>query len=115
MIAIPIIYYYFFYYTAPNEIYTLSLHDALPISRPMKSAMSATMPPPPTSQRRRTRRSEEHTSELQSRRDLVCRLLLEKKKTALNSIDYATIYLAQHYCIAFQPRRYNISFQSPPA
>src|SRR6266404_9725371 len=69
--------------TATTEIYTLSLHDALPISGPRN--------PRPTSTWRRSRtrasacrivrpRSEEHTSELQSLAYLVCRLLLEKKK-----------------------------------
>src|SRR5438067_5717930 len=72
---------FFFNDTAPTEIYTLSLHDALPISgrrgrradRP--SPFLRPVAPP------RARRSEEHTSELQSRFDLVCRLLLEKKKS----------------------------------
>src|SRR5438445_8728144 len=67
--------------TAPPEIYTLSLHDALPIRRRRWSHSTATSTP--TTARRRTRapaRSEEHTSELQSRQYLVCRLLLEKKK-----------------------------------
>src|SRR5947209_20623266 len=76
------IFFFFFNDTATTEIYTLSLHDALPISerhhpgegaeadrwwqddRPVRAAL----------------RSEEHTSELQSRQYLVCRLLLEKKK-----------------------------------
>src|SRR3989442_4149269 len=79
--------FFFFNDTATTEIYTLSLHDALPISR----TTSATCP----SGRRWSmrlaqslidfsgpqQRSEEHTSELQSRPHLVCRLLLEKKKT----------------------------------
>src|SRR2546429_8684292 len=95
---------FFFNDTATTEIYTLSLHDALPISkladpRGFKTAKEAedvlrggkaivlitsgihstevmsTMALPP-----RSTRSEEHTSELQSRLHLVCRLLLEKKK-----------------------------------
>src|SRR3712207_8272173 len=89
--------FYFFNDTATTEIYTLSLHDALPIS----SSCAATSTP--TDRRRwttwpggsasrwhrfgagslrspATSRSEEHTSELQSRQYLVCRLLLEKKK-----------------------------------
>src|SRR3712207_8690670 len=97
----------FFNDTATTEIYTLSLHDALPISATprrmalgntrtanrttaMSSARRYSIPPtceapvssatdrisPPT-------RSEEHTSELQSRQYLVCRLLLEKKKKAI--------------------------------
>src|SRR2546422_4116227 len=75
--------FFFFNDTATTEIYTLSLHDALPIwttCRPTSgTARSASSPEsPPTSSV--TSRSEEHTSELQSRLHLVCRLLLEKKK-----------------------------------
>src|SRR5438105_11969681 len=71
--------FFFFNDTAPTEIYTLSLHDALPISRlPRASGWRST--PRRSSSTRPTGRSEEHTSELQSRVDLVCRLLLEKKK-----------------------------------
>src|ERR1022692_5322364 len=68
--------FFFFNDTATTEIYTLSLHDALPISR------RAPSPPGPWSCCRRlvAYRSEEHTSELQSPCNLVCRLLLEKKK-----------------------------------
>src|SRR5215469_18615837 len=68
--------FFFFNDTATTEIYTLSLHDALPIS------LRADLPRAPHPHRRDPHegRSEEHTSELQSRRDLVCRLLLEKKK-----------------------------------
>src|SRR6266536_6705671 len=68
--------FFFFNDTATTEIYTLSLHDALPIfSLPAKCCRSWAASPGSGS-----RRSEEHTSELQSRVDLVCRLLLEKKK-----------------------------------
>src|SRR3712207_9301913 len=98
-------YIFFFNETATTEIYTLSLHDALPIYGDVPSlprAEIAAMVGPegrpvaaPTAQlQNRTRRwpalarahsgpavrSEEHTSELQSRQYLVCRLLLEKKK-----------------------------------
>src|SRR5437773_11459072 len=71
--------------TATTEIYTLSLHDALPISLPPRSgratASSASRTRPAIFARpRMPLRSEEHTSELQSHHDLVCRLLLEKKK-----------------------------------
>src|SRR5687768_17662190 len=71
---------FFFNAPATPEIYTLSLHDALPISRPFSLSMATS-----NSCLRRTTslqnsRSEEHTSELQSRLHLVCRLLLEKKK-----------------------------------
>src|SRR3712207_8480372 len=100
--------FFFFNDTATTEIYTLSLHDALPISGAASMALSSTFtntcascswsiaqraggsararrswrerlsssPRWPSS----TSRSEEHTSELQSRQYLVCRLLLEKKK-----------------------------------
>src|SRR5207247_11457685 len=98
---------FFFSFTDPasTEIYTLSLHDALPISFPLITtgqAQAATGPrrggeSPTQSARVRfgnrtsgrredppAARSEEHTSELQSRVDLVCRLLLEKKKDKKN-------------------------------
>src|SRR6266849_11218200 len=72
------LFFFFFNDTATTDIYTLSLHDALPISgrrvseNPCgRSRVEAGRP---------RARSEEHTSELQSRVDLVCRLLLEKKK-----------------------------------
>src|SRR5947209_9960057 len=72
--------FFFFNNAATTEIYTLSLHDALPIStyagamagRRRTNISSSSTP-------MRSSRSEEHTSELQSRQYLVCRLLLEKK------------------------------------
>src|SRR2546422_23638 len=80
---------FFFNDTATTEIYTLSLHDALPIwSRelpvvtrtiPTRMLMMASAPTNST-------RSEEHTSELQSRLHLVCRLLLEKKKNKMRCL-----------------------------
>src|SRR5256884_5105871 len=75
--------FFFFNDTATTEIYTLSLHDALPISlfspaKPMTRA--AGMMARERVMSLRSQRSEEHTSELQSRLHLVCRLLLEKKK-----------------------------------
>src|SRR2546427_10015425 len=86
-------FFFFFNDTATTEIYTLSLHDALPISSPLRSGnsrmklvpvpglVSTRISPLASSTRRRTiERSEEHTSELQSQSNLVCRLLLEKKK-----------------------------------
>src|SRR2546421_845300 len=90
--------FFFFNDTATTEIYTLSLHDALPISNPLRRSFPAVdsgcrsgrrsrslsagsvSSNGSTSWRRSRYRSEEHTSELQSRSDLVCRLLLEKKK-----------------------------------
>src|SRR5258708_10188419 len=101
--------FFFFNDTATTEIYTLSLHDALPISfcpasvwprspfstdRSPPTAQSVRRPKccahgnagstsssAPRCRRRSTSRSEEHTSELQSPDHLVCRLLLEKKKS----------------------------------
>src|SRR5690606_40722184 len=86
---------FFFNDTATTEIYTLSLHDALPICKtsregitpsdlaPMLTIISSLFTlaiTPVTTSPDLGRRSEEHTSELQSRENLVCRLLLEKKK-----------------------------------
>src|SRR2546429_4096686 len=88
-------FFFFFNDTATTEIYTLSLHDALPISfstdhRSGKGARPHALRPrwkPPAANRRRraVARSEEHTSELQSRLHLVCRLLLEKKKKTIKA------------------------------
>src|SRR2546430_17250304 len=84
--------FFFFNDTATTEIYTLSLHDALPISRSngtsstcstCSTAAGATTTRWPAS---RPPRSEEHTSELQSQSNLVCRLLLEKKKKKNKSL-----------------------------
>src|SRR5690242_20862580 len=87
-----VLYFVFFFFndTATTEIYTLSLHDALPISRWGKritgsfgSTYTIEAPPaqnPLSPGPSRKPRSEEHTSELQSHVNLVCRLLLEKKK-----------------------------------
>src|SRR6266481_10167602 len=78
--------FFFFNDTATTEIYTLSLHDALPISPPEElenCPRPATETRPPRAEEispRPPARSEEHTSELQSQFHLVCRLLLEKKK-----------------------------------
>src|SRR5207302_10820221 len=88
--------FFFFNDPAPTEIYTLSLHDALPILRDLgdkrlPGEQSDARSVPDRDDRRHARhqqvlrgpraeRSEEHTSELQSRENLVCRLLLEKKK-----------------------------------
>src|SRR5205085_7937938 len=75
-------FFFFFNDPATTEIYTLSLHDALPICRrrhgprPAHPGPDRLAPAP----QRRAARSEEHTSELQSQSNLVCRLLLEKKK-----------------------------------
>src|SRR2546430_12475034 len=77
--------FFFFNDTATTEIYTLSLHDALPISVRRFDLAGRREPERPPAHGRRLDdvRSEEHTSELQSQSNLVCRLLLEKKKNTL--------------------------------
>src|SRR3712207_7741638 len=99
-------FFFFFNDTATTEIYTLSLHDALPISRVDAPVAGRVSLEEDRVRRRgggseeerdrrahegpRAARSEEHTSELQSRQYLVCRLLLEKKKT--NSLTSSYLY-----------------------
>src|SRR2546429_5799018 len=85
--------FFFFNDTATTEIYTPSLHDALPISRLSFSDSPFAMRRSPVRSRSRPpnyfalrKRSEEHTSELQSRLHLVCRLLLEKKNNTPTSV-----------------------------
>src|SRR5688500_19570995 len=85
MLAVPCL--FFFTDTAPTETHTLSLHDALPIlntSNANTAAMTARIVI--VTGAFRISRSEEHTSELQSPCNLVCRLLLEKKKNATMTI-----------------------------
>src|SRR2546426_1203520 len=73
-------FFFFFNDTATTEIYTLSLHDALPIYAGRRHARTLRGTQGLVHAAERDRRSEEHTSELQSPCNLVCRLLLEKKK-----------------------------------
>src|SRR3712207_8811116 len=97
-------YSFFFNDTATTEIYTLSLHDALPISGAVTVTVTSSVAVLPSGSVAVTvtvwvpgvvnvrvtewpSRSEEHTSELQSRQYLVCRLLLEKKKTYTSIIS----------------------------
>src|SRR5205809_5888966 len=93
--------FFFFNVPATTEIYTLSLHDALPIYHAAAGSRCRAPAPPQGDARRRrwpaapgrppaggVRRSEEHTSELQSRLHLVCRLLLEKKKKKKETIQH---------------------------
>src|SRR5260221_5119702 len=87
--------FFFFNDTATTEIYTLSLHDALPIClrhfnpQLIQFAFNFANKHRVADGDGHVARSEEHTSELQSHSDLVCRLLLEKKKT------YCAVSLAQ--------------------
>src|SRR5256885_6778581 len=88
--------FFFFNDTATTEIYTLSLHDALPIS-PVDERPQARAEP---FLRRRlfglrelAQRSEEHTSELQSPCNLVCRLLLEKKKIEICALFLLSAFI----------------------
>src|SRR2546425_7018586 len=103
--------FFFFNDTATTEIYTLSLHDALPISPSRWSEISWDGSAISCSRSRSrcagkeqapsTRRSEEHTSELQSLAYLVCRLLLEKK----NKIPPLSSHLAKPLTRLFGLRR----------
>src|SRR2546430_13335903 len=94
-----VVFFFFFFFndTATTEIYTLSLHDALPIcpkarsgtyakgaSTPMARKAAVAAAPMPNNVA--AMRSEEHTSELQSQSNLVCRLLLEKKKNTIQLV-----------------------------
>src|SRR5256885_12537738 len=106
----PSLSFFFFNDTATTEIYTLSLHDALPISGSERSGSHTKCVPRPnvapscssypfSSQAMarlcspKATRSEEHTSELQSPCNLVCRLLLEKKK---KTTHYITLMVSQY-------------------
>src|SRR2546422_6092830 len=95
--------FFFFNDTATTEIYTLSLHDALPIYSSAPTIVGVTKSPLRGAAcitrwlRNSSPRSEEHTSELQSRLHLVCRLLLEKKKKSRSSHVLAPLW----FMIAF--------------
>src|SRR5256885_4198034 len=82
-------FFFFFNDTATTEIYTLSLHDALPIFPRVTAGLPSELliqRPDIRSAEAQLARSEEHTSELQSPCNLVCRLLLEKKKTFVQEL-----------------------------
>src|SRR5256885_6540521 len=107
-----VFFFFFFNDTATTEIYTLSLHDALPICgrrelglvvggpRRVRNRLGVTEPLPHLL----GERSEEHTSELQSPCNLVCRLLLEKKKSRSKGAALPTIITRLE---AGPPRRYD--------
>src|SRR5690348_17632560 len=94
---------FFFNDTTTTEIYTLSLHDALPISDSGRSRRSASRCAcPATRPAFGAPRSEEHTSELQSPVHLVCRLLLEKKKKKKSALDAHSCLYAFNVCILYR-------------
>src|SRR5438034_10798779 len=94
----PFVFSFFFFFndTATTEIYTLSLHDALPISN-LCDGEGNTMRSRGLWTIMEQARSEEHTSELQSHSDLVCRLLLEKKKQNKHHIPRVTPSNKEHH------------------
>src|SRR5260370_6960954 len=98
--------FFFFNDTATTEIYTLSLHDALPISNPLPpiTPKANSLPAPLAVGWRIPLRSEEHTSELQSHLNLVCRLLLEKKK----QVKPPDREFSSQYHIALSPKLFYI-------
>src|SRR5438552_6197470 len=101
------VFFFFSNDTSTTDIYTLSLHDALPISLPkssrtsLGSALTLSFPLaatiPSATEFASTKRSEEHTSELQSPDHLVCRLLLEKKKTTKQTKPHDKQNTQKHY------------------
>src|SRR2546430_12282953 len=114
MLYPPILFFFFFNDTATTEIYTLSLHDALPIcaqerlrpglgARPADAHIGSHDRRHPSHLPDGDCRSEEHTSELQSQSNLVCRLLLEKKKKTQSAPTLPTAHaqtqrpLSSHY------------------
>src|SRR6478672_6663860 len=105
-------FFFFFNDTATTEIYTLSLHDALPISR---ERCAHRAPDVAGGFEAHRVRSEEHTSELQSRSDLVCRLLLEKKKKITKRPLAAIIknrviaYILTKWSVAFNHVTFRVS------
>src|SRR2546429_5107973 len=99
--------FFFFNDTATTEIYTLSLHDALPIcaAEPETEGDAAVLEALRQIPVQPLARSEEHTSELQSRLHLVCRLLLEKKKKQTYHVHSNVIH-----SIAVQSPEYRVCY-----
>src|SRR5256885_11670141 len=107
--------FFFFNDTATTEIYTLSLHDALPISSswPVVRIRNGDRLLPFRVRSHATPRSEEHTSELQSPCNLVCRLLLEKKKKIQQ--QHTTLRNLLHLLIANSiSATLHVSYYTPP-
>src|SRR5438309_8568425 len=109
MLTLPTAAIFFFNVTPTTEIYTLSLHDALPIFLAGRAEVAGALPHPRHPDRgpanpgvadgAALQRSEEHTSELQSQFHLVCRLLLEKKKEHKARVVNGNTTLALRYAI----------------
>ena len=110
--------FFFFNDTATTEIYTLSLHDALPISRRHETSSASSFAKrltaivshcrKPSARSLRMTRSEEHTSELQSLTNLVCRLLLEKKN--LNIFSFEVFFFKPKFLIILYQYFTNVNF-----
>src|SRR5215208_4789174 len=98
-----VLFFFFFNDTATTEIYTLSLHDALPISSSRRSASTRRRGSCSSRRCSATTRSEEHTSELQSRGHLVCRLLLENKSRG--GVDHVGLHAVEDPARALPPGR----------
>src|SRR5256885_13270460 len=106
--------FFFFNDTATTEIYTLSLHDALPICLLYTAGSPGALNrngrwlervlTPFQAQRSTRPRSEEHTSELQSPCNLVCRLLLEKKKKTINPTHTSFAITLEYYTASVTAR-----------
>src|SRR5690348_17973095 len=102
------LFFFFFNDTATTEIYTLSLHDALPICAGCATGAGARCAEATRRHPTQHARSEEHTSELQSPVHLVCRLLLEKKKKNSSNKYYAMpkcLFAAKHELTEQSSRR----------
>src|SRR5256885_13263043 len=109
-VCLSMFFFFFFNDTATTEIYTLSLHDALPIllivSARIKPVVLELLPQRELGElagRGMRQRSEEHTSELQSPCNLVCRLLLEKKKTRITLRTVAPVQTILCLCTPISP------------
>src|SRR3712207_7052378 len=108
LLIVGVILHFFFFFNDPatTEIYTLPLHDALPIClRDAPGCLSCRRPPLPRFRRGAGGRSEEHTSELQSRQYLVCRLLLEKKQARATTGTSLSLHAADKRVRSGAPSR----------
>src|SRR5438445_7696532 len=91
VVSLSLFFFFFFTDTATTEIYTLSLHDALPILYYGTCSALPKLLQGDCGEKAHHDRSEEHTSELQSRQYLVCRLLLEKKNKTVQTVTVSDV------------------------